>query len=77
MKCRCAVQKYWMFCNNFFKNIPYNWTCTFNHTLCRFNVLRVVKIYKTLHYEWLEEFKCHLLWQTALVQLQLWTNNDY
>jgi hypothetical protein len=74
---RCTVQENWMLSNNFLKNIPHDWTSTLDHTLCGLDVLSVIEINQTLHYKWLEELESHLLWQTALVQLELWTNNDY
>jgi hypothetical protein len=77
VKSWCAVEEHWMLCNHFFKNIPYDWTSTLDHTLCGLDVLRVVEINQALHYEWLKEFKCHLLWKTTLVKLQLWANNNY
>jgi len=27
--------------------------------------------------EWLEKFQCHVFWQTTLMKLKVWTNNDY
>ena len=59
---RCAVKQHWMLGNNFFKNIPHHRSSTLDHALCRLDVLSVVKVNKTLHHEWFEEFKSHLLW---------------
>ena len=73
----CTVQKYWVLGNCFFQNVPYLWTLTLNHALCRLNVLRIVVFYQTFHNEWLEQLQCHQLWKTTLVQLQLRTNNNY
>ena len=36
----------------------------------------MVEVHQTLHDEWLEQLERHLLGQTALVQLQLWTDDD-
>ena len=73
---RCAVQKNWVFLNYVFENVPHLWATTLNHALCTLDVLSKLKINKALHYERLEELKCHQLRQTALVQLKGWAGHD-
>ena len=62
--------------DNFFEDIPHDRARPLDHALGALDVLGVIEINQTLHYEGLEELKGHLLWQTALVQLQLRPNND-
>ena len=62
--------------DNFFEDIPHHRARPLDHALGALDVLGVIEINQTLHYEGLEELKGHLLWQTALVQLQLRPNHD-
>ena len=74
---RSTVQQNWVFLNDVFKNVPHLWPATLNHALCTLNVLCKLLIDQTLHNEWLEQFECHQLRQTALLQAQCWAGNDY
>ena len=72
----CTVQQNRTLANDFFENTPNLRTAALNHALCALDVLSQTLVNKALHYERLEEFECHQLWQTTLVQLELWTNHD-
>ncbi len=63
----CTVEQYRMFGNNFFQYIPNLWTGAFHHAFCRFDILCVVEVNQTFHHKRLEQFQCHLFWQTGLV----------
>ena len=73
---RCTVQQHRVLGDDLFQHIPHDRPRAFDHALRALDVLRVVEVDKTLHDEGLEELECHLLGQTALVQLQLRPDDD-
>src|SRR5699024_10008955 len=76
VKSRCAVKKYWVFFNDFFKNIPNAFVTTFNHTFSSFYVTSVVTRYNFTHNKWFEQFDSHFTWHTTLVHFKCWTYGD-
>ena len=76
MQCRCTVQHNRMFFDNVFQNIPYSWLKLLYHLLGILNIVRGAVCYQFFHNERLKQLDCHLFWQTALINLQLWSNND-
>ena len=72
-----AVQEHWVLHDHILEHIPHLRACALNHALCRLDVLRVLKVYKLLHYERLEEFECHLLWKSALAEFELRPGDNY
>ena len=73
---RRTVQQNRVLLNDVFEHFPYLRATTLNHAFCSLNVLCNVKFDEALHDEWLEEFECHQLGKTALVQFQGWAGND-
>ncbi|CAB4933383.1 unannotated protein [freshwater metagenome] len=73
---RRTVEQNGMLCNDLFEDIPHDWTRALHHALCGLDVLRVVEIDEPLHDEGLEEFECHLLRKSTLMQLQLRADDD-
>ena len=73
----CTVEHHRMFGDHLFEHVPHNRARTLDHALCGLDVLRVVEIDQSLHDERLEQLERHLLRQTALVQLQLRTDDDH
>ena len=76
VKGRCAVEKNEAVLNDLIQNVPNNWSTTVNSALCALNVFNLAKLNQTTHDKWLEELKCHSGWKTALVQFQVWVNNN-
>ena len=76
VKGRCAVEKNEAILNDLIKNVPNNWGTTVNSAFCALNVFNLAELNQTTHDKWLEELKCHSRWKTALVQLQVWVNNN-
>ena len=76
VKSRCAVKQYWMFFDNFFKNIPNTFITTFNHTFRCFNVTSIVTRNNFTHYEWFEQFDSHFTRHTTLIHFKCWTYGD-
>ena len=72
----CAVQQHGMLGDDLFENVPHDRARTLDHALGALDVLRVVEINQALHHERLEQLECHLLGQTALVQLELRADDD-
>ena len=71
-----AVQKYRMFGDDLFENVP-NITCTtVDCTLGCLDVCAVLELDKALHDEGLEQLESHVVRQAALMHLQLWADND-
>ena len=74
---RCTVKKYWMFSNNFFKNIPHHNITAVYKTLCALHVLSS-PYHQTLNNEWLEQPQSHRLWQNRTGACgQGWSNHNY
>ena len=76
MQCRCTVQHNRMFFDNIFQNVPYSWLKLLYHLLGILNIVRGAVCYQFFHNERLKQLDCHLFWQTALINLQLWSNNN-
>src|SRR4029453_10333731 len=72
----CTVEQHGVFGDDLFQHVPNLRTVTLHHTLGGLDVLRVVEVNEALHDERLEELQGHLLWQAALVQLQLRADHD-
>src|SRR4051794_4749125 len=73
---RCAVEHHGVLGDDLFEHVPHHRTRTLDHALRTLDVLRVVEVDQPLHDERLEQLECHLLGQTALVQLQLRADDD-
>ncbi len=65
-----------MLTDDLFEDIPHLRSLTLHHPLGALDVLRMVQVDQALHHERLEQFERHQLGQTALVQLELWTDHD-
>jgi hypothetical protein len=76
VKGRRPVEQDRMLLNDFFEAIPNGWVHSVNHPLCRLDILRDLLFDQALHHEWLKEFESHFLWQAALVQLKVRTDDD-
>ncbi|CAB4679735.1 unannotated protein [freshwater metagenome] len=72
----CTVEHYWVFLDDVFEDIPHLRATTLDHALGALDVLRQLEVDETLHHERLEQFECHQLGQTTLVQLQRWAGHD-
>src|SRR5690606_3360919 len=71
-----TVQQHRVLGDDLFEHVPHDRAGTLDHALGALDVLRVVQVDQTLHHERLEQLQGHLLGQTALVQLQLRTDDD-
>ncbi len=76
VKRRCAVQKNRMFFDDTFEDVPHFGARTFHHAFGVFAMVSFLELHKTFDDEGLEEFECHFLWQTALIELEFWANDD-
>ena len=77
VKCRRTVEHYRMLFDNTFKYIPYFRSYLFNHPLCALDVVCISLFNEFLHNERLEQFQCHFLRKSALVELELRSYYDY
>ena len=73
---RCAVQQHGALADDLLEHVPDLRTRTLDHALCALDVLRVAQVDESLDHERLEQLQRHLLGQTALVQLELRTDDD-
>ena len=76
MKCRCTVKHNRMLLDNVFKDVPDLCLESFNHSLCRLNIVCKSLFNKLLHNEGLEKLDSHFLRKTALENLKLRAYND-
>ena len=76
VKCGSAVEEHGVILDNHFESIPYNRILTLDHLSCGLDVVRLAGLDKSLHDEGLEQLKSHLGRQTALIDLQLGTDDD-
>ena len=76
VQCRRTVQHNRMFLDNLFQHIPYLCIQLFYQLLRILDVLADSLGYQFFHYERLEQFDCHFLRQTTLIDLQFRSNDD-
>ena len=74
---RRTVEHDRMLFDDILQHIPYLWLDLFDHALGVFDVVRITLLYQFLHDERFEQFQRHLLRQSALIEFQLRTDNDY
>ena len=71
-----AVEKHRMILDDLFKHVPHFWVASIKHALGALDGVGKSAILELANDERLEQFQRDLLWQTALMQFQFWTNND-
>ena len=71
-----TIEQHWVILNHVGEDLPHHVSGTLGEALGALDVVRVTELNELTHDERLEEFKCHLLWNAALMQLQLWANHD-
>src|ERR1700680_4410984 len=71
-----AVQKHRVVFNDLFENVPNNRFLLLHHFLGLLDGGAVSGLLEPVIDERLEKFERHLLGQTALVQLEFWSNHD-
>src|SRR5690242_6917468 len=76
VKRRSTVQKNRMLANDLFKNVPNDRLLSLDHFAGLFDGCCVLVFFELVVNERLEKLERHFLWQTALVQFQLWADND-
>ncbi len=76
VKSRSSIQKNRVILDDLLKNIPNFFVFAFQHLLGRLDRVGVLKLLQHADDERLVKFKCYLLRQTALMQLQSWTDDD-
>ena len=74
---RCTVEHDRMFLDDAFEYIPYFRSDFFDHSLCALDVVRIALFDQFFHDERLEQFQRHLLRQTALIEFQFRSDDDY
>src|SRR5262245_61634356 len=73
---RSAVEQNRMVLDDFFKDVPHDGVLPFNHFFCGLHRRAMATLLETVVDERLEQLERHLLRQTALMQVQLRTNDD-
>ena len=58
------------------QHIPYLRAHFFDHALGALDIVRIVLLHELFHHKRLEKLQGHLLWQAALVHLQLGADDD-
>ena len=76
VKCGSTVKHNGMVLDYNLKCVPYAFFLTVNRLSCCFDMCGNTGFNKSLHYEGLEELKCHFLRKTALINLKIGTNDD-
>jgi hypothetical protein len=77
VKRRSTVEKNRMFADHLFEDVPNDRLLAFDHLTCLLDRRRMCVLLKLVVDERLEQLERHLLRQTALVKLQLRTNDDH
>lgn len=72
-----TVQQHRVLGDDLFEDVVHDGAAALHHALGALDVLRVVQVDQALHHERLEELQRHRLRQTALVQLELRTDDDH
>src|SRR5438067_2543470 len=76
VQCRRAIEQHWMTLGHFIENIPDLRRLAFDHLLRTPHCVDVPEIFQPPNDERFEKHERHLLWQTALMQFQLWADDD-
>src|ERR1700747_1170917 len=76
MKRRRTVQQDRMLADYFLEDVPYFWPLLLDHALGRLNRTREAINVQLRIDKRLKQLKCHLLWQTALLQLEFGADHD-
>src|ERR1051325_4014091 len=72
-----TIQKHWMTPGHFVENVPDLGGLAFDHFFRTAHGVHVAEIFEPTNDEWFKKNQCHLLRQTALVQLQFRTDDNY
>ena len=72
----CAVQQHGALADDLLEHVPHLRTAALDHALGALDVLSVAQVDEALDHERLEQLESHLLGQTALVELQLRSDDD-
>ena len=76
VKGRCTVQQYVVVSDNLIENLVSLFCFSIHHSASRTHVMSVFLFNQFVDDKWLEQFKGHFLWQTTLVQFEIWSNDD-
>ena len=71
-----AVEEHWVILDHVGQDLPHHVSGALSEALGALDVVRMAELNELAHDEWLEELEGHLLWNAALVQLQLWADHD-
>ena len=71
-----AVEQHRVILDHVGEHLPHHVGGALGEALGALDVVRMAELNELTHDEWLEEFEGHLLWDAALVQLQLWAHHD-
>src|SRR6185437_2805601 len=77
MQGRSPIQHYWMLPNNILQNIPYDRTLIFHLPLGCLYGAGNAHYFQFVENEGFEQFQCHFLRQTALMQFELGTYDNH
>ena len=77
VKGRRTVKHNRMFLDNAFEYIPYFRSYLFNHSLCTLDIVCISLFNEFFHDERFEQFQCHFLRESALVELEFRSYYDY
>jgi len=71
-----AVEQHRVILDHVGEDLPHHVGGALGEALGALDVVRMAELNELAHDERLEEFERHLLWNAALMQLQLWANHD-
>jgi hypothetical protein len=74
---RGAVEEHRVLLDHVLEHVPHLRPTPLDHALGALDVLRELLVDQSLHHERLEQFECHQLRQTALLQAQRGAGNDH
>ena len=73
---RSTIQEHQVFLDDFFEHVPHLGFDPFDQLLGGFDIADNAVGYQALHHKRLEQLECHLLGQTTLMELEVWTDHD-
>src|ERR1041385_133561 len=77
MQSRRPIEQHRMTLGHFLENVPDLGRLAFNHLFRTAHSMYVTEVFQPTDNERLEKHECHLLWQTALEQLQFRANDNH
>ena len=77
MQARCAVKQDILALDDLVERVPNHCLARLDQTSSAADIMRVIMLNQPADDKWFKQLDRHLLWQAALIDFKLWTNNNH